>query len=74
MAKTAQIGQKWQKMAEIGQKCQKLAEFGQTWPKLYSVYVWVTQPERPKGAKDEVKRPEGHPARVEVPRQVTYKA
>ena len=25
--------------------------------------AWVTRPERPKGAKDEVKRPEGPPAR-----------
>ena len=25
--------------------------------------AWVTQPERPKGAKDELKRPEGPPAR-----------
>ena len=26
-------------------------------------FVWVTRPERPKGAKDEVKRPEGPPIR-----------
>ena len=25
-------------------------------------FAWVTRPERPKGAKDEVKRPEGPPA------------
>ena len=24
-------------------------------------FAWVTRPERPKGAKDEVKRPEGPP-------------
>ena len=27
------------------------------------IFMWVTRPERPKGAKDEVKRPEGPPAR-----------
>ena len=26
-------------------------------------FAWVTRPERPKGAKDEVKRPEGPPIR-----------
>ena len=26
-------------------------------------FAWVTRPERPKGAKDEVKRPEGPPTR-----------
>ena len=26
-------------------------------------FAWVTRPERPKGAKDKVKRPEGPPAR-----------
>ena len=26
-------------------------------------FAWVTRPERPKGAKDEVKRPEGPPPR-----------
>ena len=30
-------------------------------------FAWVTQPERPKGAKDEVKRPEGPPARSQGP-------
>ena len=25
-------------------------------------FAWVARPERPKGAKDEVKRPEGPPA------------
>ena len=25
------------------------------------IFGWVTRPERPKGAKDEVKRPEGPP-------------
>ena len=29
--------------------------------------MWVTRPERPKGAKDEVKRPEGPPARSRGP-------
>ena len=29
--------------------------------------AWVTPPERPKGAKDEVKRPEGPPARSRGP-------
>ena len=29
--------------------------------------AWVTQPERPKGVKDEVKRPEGPPARSQGP-------
>ena len=29
--------------------------------------AWVTRPERPKGAKDEVKRPEGPPARSRGP-------
>ena len=28
---------------------------------------WVTRPERPKGVKDEVKRPEGPPARSRGP-------
>ena len=27
-------------------------------------FAWVTWPERPKGAKDEVMRPEGPPART----------
>ena len=27
------------------------------------IIAWVTRPERPKGAKDEVKRPEGPPTR-----------
>ena len=30
-------------------------------------FAWVTRPERPKGAKDEVKRPEGLPARSWAP-------
>ena len=30
-------------------------------------FVWVTRPERPKGAKDEVKRPEGPPPRSRGP-------
>ena len=30
-------------------------------------FAWVTRPERPKGAKDEVKRPEGPPARSRGP-------
>ena len=29
--------------------------------------AWVTRPERPKGAKDEVKRPEGPPIRSRGP-------
>ena len=29
--------------------------------------TWVTRPERPKGAKDEVKRPQGPPARSRGP-------
>ena len=29
--------------------------------------AWVTRPERPKGAKDEVKRPEGPPTRSRAP-------
>ena len=28
---------------------------------IMDTYAWVTRPERPKGAKDEVKRPEGTP-------------
>ena len=30
-------------------------------------FAWVTRPERPKGAKDEVKRPEGPPTRSRGP-------
>ena len=30
-------------------------------------FAWVTRPERPKGAKDEVKRPEGSPTRSQGP-------
>ena len=30
-------------------------------------FAWVTRPERPKGAKDEVKRPEGPPPRSQGP-------
>ena len=30
-------------------------------------FAWVTRPERPKGAKDEVKRPEGPPIRSRGP-------
>ena len=30
-------------------------------------FAWVTRPERPKGAKDEVKRPEGPPPRSRGP-------
>ena len=30
-------------------------------------FAWVTRPERPKGAKDEVKKPEGPPARSRGP-------
>ena len=30
-------------------------------------FAWVTRPECPKGAKDEVKRPEGPPARSRGP-------
>ena len=30
--------------------------------------AWVTRPERPKGAKDEVKGPEGPPTRSRAPR------
>ena len=30
-------------------------------------FAWVTRPERPKGAKDEVKRPEWPPARSRGP-------
>ena len=30
--------------------------------------AWVTRPERPKGAKDEVKRPEEPPARSRGPK------
>ena len=30
-------------------------------------FAWVTRPERPKGAKDKVKRPEGPPARSRGP-------
>ena len=30
-------------------------------------FVWVSRPERPKGAKDEVKRPEGLPTRSQGP-------
>ena len=33
----------------------------------YVTFAWVTRPERPEGAKDEVKRPEGPPARSRVP-------
>ena len=33
----------------------------------FQISVWFTQPERPKGAKDEVKRPEGPPARSQGP-------
>ena len=29
---------------------------------IIDTYARVTWPERPKGAKDEVKRPKGHPA------------
>ena len=29
-------------------------------------FAWVTRPKRPKGAKDEVKRPEGPPQHIEV--------
>ena len=32
--------------------------------------AWVTWPERPKGAKDDVKRPKGPPARSRGPRFV----
>ena len=53
LAKTAEIGQKWTKLAktaEIGKKKRtKLAKNGRNWPK------------QPKGAKDEVMRPEGPP-------------
>ena len=31
------------------------------------IFAWVTRPERPKGAKDEVKRPEGPPPRSRGP-------
>ena len=31
-------------------------------------FAWVTRPERPKGAKDEVKRPEGPPPRSRGPK------
>ena len=31
------------------------------------IFAWVAQPERPKGAKDEVKRPEGPSARSQGP-------
>ena len=30
-------------------------------------FAWVTRPERPKGAKDEVKMPEGPPIRSQGP-------
>ena len=30
-------------------------------------FAWVTRPERPKGAKDEVKKPKGPPARSRGP-------
>ena len=30
-------------------------------------FAWVSRPERPKGAKDEVKRPEGPPTRSRGP-------
>ena len=30
-------------------------------------FAWVTRPERPKGVKDEVKRPEGLPLRSRGP-------
>ena len=30
-------------------------------------FAWVTRPERPKGVKDEVKRPEGPPIRSRGP-------
>ena len=39
-------------------------------PKEVSVLVnfaWVTRPERPKGVKDEVKRPEGPPTKSRGP-------
>ena len=34
--------------------------------------AWVTRPERPKGAKDEVKGPEGPPTRSRAPRLLVY--
>ena len=35
--------------------------------RVMSLFAWVTRPEHSKGAKDEVKRPEGHPARSRGP-------
>ena len=77
---SAEIGQKWPKLAqttEIGQtwlKLAKPAKIGQKWQRLaktldFSEFcsAWVTQPERPTGAKDEVKRPKGPTARSRGP-------
>ena len=36
--------------------------------------AWVTRPERPKGAKDEVKRPEGPSARSRGPEKENAEA
>ena len=35
----------------------------------YVSFAWVTRPERPKGLKDEVKGPEGPPARSWAPEE-----
>ena len=35
--------------------------------RIFQLSAWVTRPERPKAVKDEVKRPEGAPARSQGP-------
>ena len=36
------------------------------------IIAWVTRPERPKGAKDEVKRPEGPPKLLVLYKMLTF--
>ena len=54
----AEIGQNWSKLPKLTEICKKN---GRDWPKLNIFLIFsarVTRPERPKGAKDEVKRAE----------------
>ena len=46
---------------------QKNAKFSTTKNALFSLGLTLSGPERPKGAKDEVKRPKGPPARSRGP-------
>ena len=60
--KNCQNGQKWPKKVKNGQTGSKMVkngkngQIGQKLSILINFSVWVTRPERPNGAKDEVKQ------------------